>query len=196
MKRRIILPPSLTSIKPVTARCVLCFILPVCRSADCRTPVERRVVATLSLQSMTELYPTFAVALIWSPKGNSPSFGIRPCARRRKAVARQSFRPGHYETFGTVDSLFDAMREPSDRAHMRARLAALSREFCRGSARPRRGCAAGHSRFLATRTGSPHRTSPESICMNCGTSSFGWCDVPATIERSTRNLLGVALDRI
>jgi len=196
MKRRIILPPSLTSIKPVTARCVLCFILPVCISADCRTPVERRVVATLSLQSMTELYPTFAVALIWSPKGNSPSFE----SARALAVEKQS-----------LDNRFalDIMKRSARStrcstpcvnrqiahicAHDLLRSVANFVEAARAHAE---AALAGHSRFLATRTGSPHRTSPESICMNCSTSSFGWCDVPATIERSTRNLLGVALDRI
>jgi hypothetical protein len=135
MKRRIISPPSLPSIKRVTARFVS---RSVCRSAYLRA-AGRPSNATLSLQSINDLYPTFAV--IWLSKSNSPSLesaGVLAVEKQSRDDRFALILSGQYEMFRAVDSMFNATRGIRSRTYARTTCYAQSRILSKTRAPTRR----------------------------------------------------------
>jgi len=124
--------------------------LPVSIFVRGRAPIERRVVARLSLQSMSDRYPTFTI--IWSPWGNSPSFeaaGVLAVEKQSRDDRFTLILSGQYEAFGMVDPMFDATRDHRIAqicAHDLLRSVAHSVENARAHTE---AALAGHSRFLS-----------------------------------------------
>lgn len=81
-------------------------------SADRRSLIERRVVATLnSLQSINDPHPTYSVT--WLPKGDGPSPEFAGALAVESSPQDDCFSlilSGDYEPFGGVGAMFGASR--------------------------------------------------------------------------------------
>ena len=118
--------------------------------ADRRRLTERPVVATLSLQSTSELYPAYAVS--WLPKvdGPSPEFvGTLTVEKCRRDDCFRLIPRGHYQPVSSVGVRLDAKAgRRTARVSAREVLRAIAGYVTEACAH-KKAALAGHSRYVS-----------------------------------------------
>jgi hypothetical protein len=122
---------------------------PIRRFAHRRPLIERPVVATLSLQSMNDLYPIYSVT--WLPKGNGPSpefAGTLAVEKCRRDDCFSLILSGQYQPLGAVGATSEGTRG-SRIAHVPARdvLRAIA-DYVTDACAHNEAALAGHSRYV------------------------------------------------
>jgi hypothetical protein len=123
---------------------------PIIKFADRRSLTERPLVATLSLQSMSDLDPTYSIT--WMPKGDGPSpefvgtLAVEKC--RRDDCFRLILR-GHYQPVSLADArLDDEAGRRTARVSAREVLRAIA-GYVNDAYAHDEAALAGHSRYVS-----------------------------------------------
>jgi hypothetical protein len=123
---------------------------PIIKFADRRPLTERLTVATLSLQSMSDLDPAYSIT--WLPKGDGPSPEFAGTLAVEKCRRDDCFRlipRGHYQPVSSVGVRLDAKAgRRTARVSAREVLRAIAGYVTEACAH-KKAALAGHSRYVS-----------------------------------------------